>query len=381
MATHPVPVLPITLTRKERTTLRRWARGLEVPRYVVLRARIILRAAAGLTNAAIARALRTDRECVGRWRARFAEARLAGLEPKAWHPGRPPEIPATVLQALVTLLTTEDIPEGRFWSCRSLARLVGVSPATIHRICQATGLTPHWGRVARLRRRPPGFSRLTEVLGGYLSPLDSALVVGGDAVGPHQPKALPAPRRPGERPPSVPARYTVVLPPPVRVVAGSPKQNRVPGWLQFLNHVAAQVPPGLWVHLFADNLVTHQHPAVAAWFAEHPEVVLHLVPTGDAHPRWFLRALQLWAGDRVPPAPPLPPNLRRLPKKMLQLLQEQGGLRLPRDRRAAIRTLRAAVTALRPRARRQRDPDFWMLPRLEVPYACGNPRWYLPPDP
>jgi transposase len=47
---------------------------------VVRRARIVLQSTAGLSNAAIARALRTDRECVGRWRARFAAERLLGLQ-------------------------------------------------------------------------------------------------------------------------------------------------------------------------------------------------------------------------------------------------------------------------------------------------------------
>jgi DNA-binding CsgD family transcriptional regulator len=90
MATHPVQVaLPIVLTPAERATLERWARGRRVPRRLVRRARIILRAAAGLSNAAIARALRTDRECVGRWRARLAAERLAGLPHEAARSGRP----------------------------------------------------------------------------------------------------------------------------------------------------------------------------------------------------------------------------------------------------------------------------------------------------
>jgi|GEM_PF-939769 hypothetical protein len=68
MATSPVQVaLPIVLTAAERATLERWAR-------------ILLQAVAGLSNAASARALRTDRECVGRRRARFAAERLPGLQ-------------------------------------------------------------------------------------------------------------------------------------------------------------------------------------------------------------------------------------------------------------------------------------------------------------
>ncbi|MGD0266134.1 MAG: helix-turn-helix domain-containing protein [Candidatus Methylomirabilota bacterium] len=91
MATSPVQVaLPSVLTAAERApTLERWARGRRIPRRVVRRARIVLQAAAGLANAAIARALRTDRECVGRCRARFAAERLPGLPHEAARPGRP----------------------------------------------------------------------------------------------------------------------------------------------------------------------------------------------------------------------------------------------------------------------------------------------------
>lgn len=166
----PTGPVPIVLTPDERPILERWARGRRVPRRLVRRARIVLQAVAGRSNAAIARALRTDRECVGHWRARFATQRLAGLQHDAPRPGRPSVIPDAVLHALGTLLTTSVAPGGRPWSCRSLAREAGVSPATIHRLCQATGLTPHWGTTVRLRGPFSGLARLTEVLGGTAPP-------------------------------------------------------------------------------------------------------------------------------------------------------------------------------------------------------------------
>ncbi len=382
MAAAPVqPAFPVVLTPAERTTLERWARGRRLPRRLVRRARIVLQAVAGLSVAASARALRTDRECVGRWRARFAASRLAGLQHEAARPGRPSVIPANVLQALVTLLTATVSREGRPWSIRSLARLAGVSPATIHRLCQATGLSPHWGRTVRLRTPFPGFARLTEVLGGYLTDLDSALVVGGDVVGPNRPAPPAEPRRPGERPPAVPARYAVPLPPPARVVAGSAAENRVPDWLRFLTHVAARIPRGYWVHVFADNWVTHLHPAVPAWLAHHPQVVLHLLPADDALPRWFLPALQQWVSPKLPPAHTAPPIVQALPQRMRQLLQQYRSLRSPARRREQIRSLRAAVAVLRPRSVRKRSPSFWMASKRVVRYCCGNPRWHLPPNP
>ena len=197
--------------------LERWARGRRVPRRLVRRARIILHAAAGLSNTAIARALRTDRECVGRWRARFAAQRLAGLQREAARPGRPPVIPAAVLHALGTLLTTSVGPNGRPWSCRALARDAGVSPATIHRLCQATGLAPHWVTAAAPAAPVPG-------------------------VCPPHPGArrLPHPRghrpgRRGRRGRPAPARPAGVGPAPGRPPAGRPAMpsggRPSPGWL------------------------------------------------------------------------------------------------------------------------------------------------------
>jgi hypothetical protein len=156
-------------------------------------------------------------------------------------------------------------------------------------------------------------------------------------VGPQRPVPPPWPRSP-LRPPSVPARYDVQLPPLARVVPGSPAQNRVPDWLQFLQYVAARIPRGWWVHLFADNWVTHLHPAVPAWLARHPQVVLHLLPADDSLPRWFRPALQQWVGPRLPPERPLPPGLRSLSKDLVRRLQARGTLRIRPNRRAPIRS-------------------------------------------
>jgi len=59
-----------------------------LPYFQVIRARMILHAAEGLSNDQIARKLDTRREVVSLWRKRFFEERLAGLEERA-RPGRP----------------------------------------------------------------------------------------------------------------------------------------------------------------------------------------------------------------------------------------------------------------------------------------------------
>ena len=63
-----------------------------LPYFHVIRAKIILLAADGLANDAIARRLDTRREVVSMWRKRFYFERLRGLEEQP-RPGRPRSFP------------------------------------------------------------------------------------------------------------------------------------------------------------------------------------------------------------------------------------------------------------------------------------------------
>lgn len=78
----------ITLSSAEEEELQRRAHKYTLPYYVVQRANMILLAAQGWENKAIAEHLNTRREVVSMWRKRFFEKRLAGLE-ELPRPGRP----------------------------------------------------------------------------------------------------------------------------------------------------------------------------------------------------------------------------------------------------------------------------------------------------
>ena len=85
----------ILLSGEERAELERRVACYTLPHKVVQRAKMILYAADGQSNAEIARRLETAAEVVGRWRKRFFEERLAGLDdrqravrPRRFPPGR-----------------------------------------------------------------------------------------------------------------------------------------------------------------------------------------------------------------------------------------------------------------------------------------------------
>src|SRR6266436_3638565 len=78
----------IVLRKEERRELETRAAKYTLSYFNVIRARMILHAAEGLSNDQIAHRLDTRREVVSLWRKRFFEERLAGLEERA-RPGRP----------------------------------------------------------------------------------------------------------------------------------------------------------------------------------------------------------------------------------------------------------------------------------------------------
>jgi hypothetical protein len=82
----------IVLRQEERRELATRAAKYTLPYFQVIRARMILHAAEGLSNDQIAERLDTRREVVSLWRKRFFEERLAGLEERA-RPGRPRSFP------------------------------------------------------------------------------------------------------------------------------------------------------------------------------------------------------------------------------------------------------------------------------------------------
>ena len=82
----------LSLTSDQRRELESRARKYTLPYREVVRAKIVLMAASGLDNDEIAARLDTRREIVAKWRKRFFEQGLAGLDERP-RGGRPPSFP------------------------------------------------------------------------------------------------------------------------------------------------------------------------------------------------------------------------------------------------------------------------------------------------
>ena len=166
----------ITLTKDERVTLQRWARERRTPVRLVLRAKVVLLAAAGRLNKEIAAELETYPNVVGRWRNRFAEQRLAGIEQDAPRGGRKPVVRDQVAQQIIEATTQTRPKNATHWSTRTLAQELGVSRSMVHRVWQTNGLKPHQVRTFKVSNDPRFVEKLIDVVGLYLNPPEKAMV-------------------------------------------------------------------------------------------------------------------------------------------------------------------------------------------------------------
>jgi transposase len=155
----------IVLSVGERAELERRAACYTLPHKVVQRAKLVLYAAAGLSNVEIAARLDSAPDVVGRWRSRFARERMDGLEDRA-RSGRPRRFPpqevAQVKAIACELPRERGVPLSRF-SGAELHRLVieqGVTAASASTIARwpaedrsSPGSTAHgYSRATRAHR-------------------------------------------------------------------------------------------------------------------------------------------------------------------------------------------------------------------------------------
>ena len=112
----------ITLPASQRRSLKALQRRGTAEHRQVTRARIVLLAAAGWTNRAIARKLGLAPNTVGKWRKRFFAEGVDGLRDRK-RPGRPRAFPAAVIAACKAIAcelpATRGVPLGR-WSLAEL---------------------------------------------------------------------------------------------------------------------------------------------------------------------------------------------------------------------------------------------------------------------
>ena len=277
----------IILTIKERAELMRLVRSRLTSVRLEQRAGAVLLAADGFQNKDIAQMLSIGRVQVSRWRQRYGQHRLAGIE-RDLPRGAPP---VKVDIARLVELTTQSKPEAAtHWSTRTMAQQIGVSAASVSRHWRAHGLKPHLVRGFKVSRDPKFAEKLEDIVGLYMSPPEHALVLCCDEKSQVQALDRTQPGLPMKKGRAATMTHdykrngTTTLFAALNVLDGKvisqcQQRHRHIEWLKFLRQIDRETPKGITLHLIADNYATHKHPNVQKWLAKHPRFKMHFTPT------------------------------------------------------------------------------------------------------
>jgi transposase len=283
--------IAIVLDDAQRQKLQELKRGRCVSVRLVERAEIILLAADGLEDKQIGKSMGIPRQKAGRWRKRYAQLGLPGIEKDAPRPGRHRRIDDQQRAAIVKK-TLHKKPEGHtHWSRSTMAKESGLSDSTIGRIWREHGLKPHLIETFKLSKDPAFVEKLKDIVGLYLQPPEHAIVLACDeksqiqALDRTQPGLPMKKGRAGTMTHDYKRNGTTSLFAAMNIADGTIiseclPQHRHQEWLRFLKLIKSQVPADKQIHLICDNYATHKHAKVRAWEKKNPRFHFHFTPTG-----------------------------------------------------------------------------------------------------
>jgi transposase len=280
------------------------ARSQSLPYRQVRQAKALLWAADGVANEEIARRSESTPKSVRRWRSRFEAEGVASVGQIRPGRGRPPEIDADKIAAIVddTLHTVPD--DGSVaWSTRLLGKRHGVGKDSVARIWRSRGLRPWKVDTFKLSTDPAFEDKLIDVVGLYLNPPEAAAVFAFDektqvqALDRTQPTLPMIPGRAQTMTHDYRRNGTLDLFAAMNIATGEVLHDtraRHAGTdvLAFFKLIDLGVPDGQELHVILDNLSAHKSQPVRDWL-EHPKRErwhLHFTPTSSS----WLNLIETW---------------------------------------------------------------------------------------
>jgi transposase len=298
----------VRLTTKRRRKLEQIVAAGSSPQRLVLRARIVLLAAAGTSNAEIARQLGCSAATARAWRGRSAVRGIAGLFDKS-RSGRP-EVHGPSARLAVLATATSVPPEGESqWSHTLIAghlrdRGLAIPAATVGRVLAEAKVRPHKVRGWLNRADDPAFwIRAGQVCRLYLNPPPGTVLISIDEKTGIQAKSRKHPQipaRPGRdtRREFEYVRHGVIsIIAAMNVTTGEVITERIgkndsAAFTAFLGMLHQMIPSCLRIHLIMDNGSSHTSAATRAWLAAHPRFPVTYTPK---HASW-LNMVEQWFG-------------------------------------------------------------------------------------
>lgn len=296
MANRPAPAL--VLREGDREELERLTRSTTVRAGLAQRARIVLLAADGSSNTAIAERVGVSRPTVIGWRERYQAKGIEGLDDED-RSGRPRRIDRAAV--LAATLTPPPKKLGiTHWSTRLLARHLKISDHSVAVIWRDYGIQPWRSESFRFSTDPQLEAKVVDVVGLYLDPPENAVVLSIDEKSQIQALDRTAPVLPTQphlierRSHDYVRHGTTTLFAALEVATGKvtaalKPRHRHQEFLAFLKQVA-RAHPGVDLHLVMDNYAAHKHANVKDWLAANPRIHVHFTPT---HASW-MNMVEAW---------------------------------------------------------------------------------------
>jgi transposase len=279
----------LSVTEEQRNELDKWAGSRTLPAGDVFRARLILALADGQTYSQITTSLQTSAPTIARWKQRFEEEGLAGLAPR--HKGSQPRVADAKVQARIARKTHQKPADGStHWSCRKLAKALGLSKSTVQRVWAQTRLKPHRLDRYRASHDPHFEEKAADIIGLYMNPPQHAAVFCVD-----EKTAIQALDRLDPVLPLSPGRAerhgfeyyrhgTLSLYAALDVKTGevhgrTAARHTAREFIPFLDGLVERAGRAQEIHVVLDNLSAHKTKDVEQFLAEHPQVRFHFTPT------------------------------------------------------------------------------------------------------
>ena len=288
------------LSEEQRKELSSIAQSRSLPAGYVFRARLILMLAEGATFSMIQKQLRTTAPTIIRWKTRFLQLGMDGLD--THHPGQSASVLTPSLRARILSATRKKPGDGStHWSCRKLAAALGISKDAVHRSWREAGLKPH--RLERyMASDDPDFEcKAADIIGLYLNPPRHAAVFCVD-----EKTAIQALDRLDPVLPLTPGRaerhgfeyyrhgtlslYAALDTASGRVHGKTTARHTSREFVAFLKEVLSQCPRHKQIHIILDNLSAHKTALVREFLEQNPRVHFHFTPTYSS----WLNQVELW---------------------------------------------------------------------------------------